>query len=124
MSEKHTLGPWYWVDPETDMSWQGGPYASLRTVNKFGKSETVERDGQHYTSFALPVFVLDATDISNPADARLIAAAPDLLEALRGVLAVMPVLPANHGIEGMEARYNFAVVNARAAIATATKEKS
>ena len=55
-------------------------------------------------------------------NARLIAAAPDLLEALQAVLAILPVCPQNTGIAGIEARYNCAVVGARAAIAKATGE--
>lgn len=42
-----------------------------------------------------------------------------LREALTEVLAILPVCPQNTGIAGIEARYNFAVVGARAALARA-----
>ena len=58
--------------------------------------------------------------IDYEAGARVRAAAPELLDALRGVLSILPSCPRNSGIEGIEARYNAAVVTARAAIAKAT----
>ncbi len=81
-----TPGPWHWVDGLTDAPWsfdgESDGYPSLRTVEKFGKTETVVRDGKHYSSHALPLFILDAQDPVEEANARLIAAAPDLYAAL------------------------------------------
>jgi hypothetical protein len=54
------------------------------------------------------------------ANARLIAAAPELLEALVGLMRVMPVLPADaKTIRGIEQQYDAAHRAARAAIAKA-----
>lgn len=41
----------------------------------------------------------------------------DCAEALQSVLEILPVCPQNTGIVGIEARYNFAVVGAREALA-------
>jgi hypothetical protein len=58
-------------------------------------------------------------------DMRLIAAAPDLLDALQGILRWVPVYPKSADIivGGREA-YNTALAQARDAIALATGEKS
>jgi hypothetical protein len=121
MSTKHTQGPWHWVDPENDLEWDGKSgmvYASLRTVKEFGENRTDVIDGKHYTHFSLPKFILgycesiEGTDES-AANARLIAAAPDLLEALQAVI--------DHGsMTGAD----WASDKARAAIAKATGEPS
>ena len=90
---KATPGPWQWVDAKNDEVWNDGSLvsASLRTVEKFGKSETVERDGKHYTSFALPKFIIDCEciggDDETDANARLIAAAPELLAVAQKIKA-------------------------------------
>ena len=58
------------------------------------------------------------------ADARLIAAAPDLLAALIELKAVMPVFPeAARGIVGMEIRYVRVIEQTQAAIAKANGGK-
>ena len=54
------------------------------------------------------------TEEAQKANARLIAAAPDLLEALRIITAIAATLPGTHGL---------AVDNARAAIAKAEGAK-
>ena len=54
---------------------------SLRTVEEFGTSETVETDGKFYTSFRLPKFIISsAEDLHEVADAHLIAAAPRMAD--------------------------------------------
>ena len=70
---EHTRGPWHWDEDVKDIGEINGPnggmvafvhpFASIRTSEKFG--------GAHYCH----------------ADARLIAAAPELLEALEGLLS-------------------------------------
>ena len=45
-----------------------------------------------------------------------VSALLDCAEALKAVLAILPVCPKNTGIVGIEARYNFAVVGARKAL--------
>lgn len=79
---KHTPGPWHWINSETDQPfdfdapWDGEGRPSLRTVAEFQKHKN-----DRYT---LPNWILDAEPMENgndAANARLIAAAPDLLEA-------------------------------------------
>ena len=91
MSEsKWTPGPWHWVDARSDepIKVVGHLGGSLRTVDEFGENKTEVRDGKSYTSFRLPKFIMDgesfgaATNDENAANARLIAASPDLAEAL------------------------------------------
>lgn len=86
MSDMHTPGPWHWVNTETDepfdfdAEWGGGGRPSLRTVAVRKKHEN--------STYELPDWILDAEPMQNgndAANALLIAAAPDLLEALRGL---------------------------------------
>lgn len=101
---KHTPGPWFSYPK------------SLQVADKrFWFAEDGSRHGE------TPNMVIDCM---TEADCHLIAAAPDLLEALQAVLAILPVCPQNTGIAGIEARYNCAVVGARAAIAKATGESN
>lgn len=103
----YTPGPWHWVDPETDEPKAGG-YASLRTVEEFGENKTEVRDGKSYTSFALPKWILDAEEVS-PEDAHLIAAAPELLEALVALRAtVADVLMVSGGTPQHDAMWDAA----------------
>ena len=72
-----TPGPWCWINSETDLPRQEGEWrSSLRTVKEYERSSVGTR---------LPLFILEADEICDEnmeANARLIAAAPDLLEAL------------------------------------------
>ena len=99
----HTPGPWHWVDPITDKPISGNDFdnASLRTVEEFGENKTEEIDGKNYTSFRLPKFVLRAdvfeakTKTICSADAHMIAAAPELCDALDDLVMAIE-LPGDH----------------------------
>lgn len=72
MSEtKHTPGPWYWCDGEGD---DDLPYLTSQTgiICEFGNCR------EYYPQCG---------DIPNKSDRRLIAAAPELLEALELLIA-------------------------------------
>jgi hypothetical protein len=124
MSTKHTPGPWQWVDGQTDEVWTGGALysGSLRTVEEFGKSETVERDGQHYTTFALPKFIVDCECIGGDdeaeANARLIAAAPELLAVCKALMRYQELIDSDTTTGLLEA-YAEAFEGAEAAVAKA-----
>lgn len=97
---KHTPGPWSVVD---------GHYPSMREI--------------HGPSFKINI-VMSATDLnfqdylSRSADARLIAAAPDLLEALDGML-----MEFNEKMAGVTHDELAAIHAARRAIAKAKGEQ-
>lgn len=85
---KHTAGPWHWVNCRSDAPFKfdgtDDGHPSLRTVAEFGENKTEVIDGKTYTSWSLPKFILEAESFDGDdkvADARLIAAAPDLLDA-------------------------------------------
>ena len=112
---KHTPGPWHWVNSRNDQPYnfqtqEGSP--SLRTIAEYGENKTTIIDGKRYTSFALPIFVLTADEIESEDDARLIAAAPDLLAALELIAGALSASLALEYVQGI----------ARAAIAKATVE--
>ena len=113
---KHTQGEWriddedLQYDPETYFSigiWSGE--ALVTTVSAFGL-QSEERNGCEYVTNAEPEQKEIDTAIAN---ARLIAAAPNLLEALRGMLNALP-----------SATTHPAIRAARAAIAKATGDQS
>ena len=84
----------------------------------------LEQDGDVYVRLALDNVLRcmdersDVATSQDYANARLIAAAPDLLEALRATLRCLEWHEQRHGV-GMDAK---AVKDARAAIAKATGE--
>ena len=81
----YTPGPWHWINSETDEPYDflapssGNGWPSLRTVEEFLTKSVGP----------LPKWILAAeefrayTEEENLANARLIAAAPDLLEAAK-----------------------------------------
>lgn len=80
MESKHTPGPWHWVNGRTDEPYNFADaegYPSLRTVKESGEHQLSE-------------WILDAEPMmhgNDEANAYLIAAAPDLLEACKMLLA-------------------------------------
>lgn len=123
MKATHTPGPWHWVDPATDApidisaaderitaEFQPsyiGP-CSLRTV-RMHKNREDDR-------WELPVFLAETYELSK-ADARLIAAAPDLLQELQNIANAKP----STWDEEMRDQFQaWAQSRARAAIAKAT----
>ena len=133
----HTPGPWHWVNSKTDEPfdfddpWDGEGCPSLRTVAEFPA-------GSRFPTRRLPKWVLDAEPLqygNDEANARLIAAAPELLEALEHMLAEAVFLSDEYlsafkhwgkdaTIQGWDKarwlRASEAAKNARAAIAKAT----
>jgi hypothetical protein len=96
MTQTHTPGPWFFHRDE--LLHDGRPNGSLHLV------ADVDQEGNG----------LDWQ--TNEANARLIAAAPDMLEALRRLEAMVRILPPD-----MDAP-DSALAQARAAIAKATGE--
>ena len=110
MNSQHTPGPWQFND--LDASIWPGPMGSRRapvaTVFTAAQPESeLSQESDHFTP-------------EEAANARLIAAAPELLEALVEMLIANHGLPANENDEHDPVRAR-AVVQARAAIAKATK---
>lgn len=71
MSAKHTPGPWF--------VWEGDVYAGSPTVKQRGRLEGHRAQVCTVEDYEAPKTVARA-------NARLIAAAPDLLEALEGIV--------------------------------------
>jgi hypothetical protein len=116
----HTPGPWAWVNSKTDQpfdfdaEWYGEGIPSLRTVAERRKTE-----GGYWE---LPDWIFDAEPMqhgNDAANARLIAAAPDLLEALQVIIKSL----ADQDDEGM-IEHAQPMIDARAAIAKATGVQS
>lgn len=102
MSAKHTPGPWKATC--RDMTYKGGDWSEDEFLQwevegpraPFGRGDFFQ------------------------ADARLIAAAPDLLEALHAMLSHTAMLDPSQGFDGFD---HSAVNQARAAIAKAEGER-
>lgn len=94
---KHTPGPWNLYDDT----------ASTGRIEIVALGKTVARIYRSVPEEDLP-------------NARLIAAAPDLLEALRGVVAMIDSLNSAYGSEQVDS----VVSNGRAVIAKATGEQA
>jgi hypothetical protein len=110
----HTPGPWM-IDLETANS-TDPLVMELLVVAK------CPRDKQEF--IVAEVYGIDAAgdhDERSQANARLIAAAPELLGALRALLSVAPArAPAAGLLVGAEEKHSAAIKAARAAIAKAT----
>lgn len=105
---KHTPGPWeIEFDPwhfDTASTVVGGEKVKAKGI---GQQMLVQVGGW-------------ASPTEQEANARLIATAPELLEALEELLAVAPAHPPAAGlIVGIEERHSLAIKRARAAIAKA-----
>jgi hypothetical protein len=104
---KHTPGPW-------------------RVGNSFMESGVFSADGKTIVALthgSARYYRRQEQIAEQDANARLIAAAPELLEALVDLTRVMPVLPADaKNIRGIEQQYDAANRAAHAAIAKATGE--
>ena len=107
MNTKHTPGPWV-----AQRDWE-----SVYSPDPEELEEYMKRPITVIKSLAVDKNVASCHDLFeiDPADAQLIAAAPDLLEALRGLLNA----PDPDEVEDAIPRFR-AVMNAHAAIAKAT----
>jgi len=81
----HTPGPWEiereWTDEEFPREYMAWIVAPSKQIERYPKLYPGETDPARIADLA------DADDCTE-ADAQLIAAAPDLLEALKGIIAV------------------------------------
>jgi hypothetical protein len=104
---KHTPGPWA-IKFRGDHS----AYISLGDPTTGGPHKQFD-------------IAFDSRHPSDVADARLIAAAPDLLAALKALLAVAPPKAPGAGvIVGSEEKHKAAIAAARAAVAKAEGAQS
>lgn len=114
MAIKYTPGPWEWQEDK----WNGG-YAGLHGPDGQSVLYPCHRnDGDTGDAW----FDIDDADSLSPANARLIVAAPDLLEALRELLE-SSVYAEGEGLvsvgEENHSEHDEVVARARAAIAKA-----
>ena len=117
MKQQHTPGPW---EVDEDSSWVNGPNDEIICevyCDALQRALCIEFDGYEEDDYPLPENY-EGEELETArriADAHLIAAAPDLLEALIGINALFSHLSKDC------TQYN-AVDKARAAIAKATGE--
>ena len=115
MSAVHTPGPW-----TANFDHQQNACAHVRASNGYNEVATVfvaseDGDQKRDENGCWP------DQPVRDANARLIAAAPDMLAALQELLAVTPaVAPAAGMLAGIVERHRAAIDGARAAIAKAT----
>ena len=101
---RHTLGPWkFYTEPQPN----GCPIVGARGLMVAMLAHSINHDDQRETALA---------------NARLIAAAPDLLEALEWCAETLAVFVAD-GSAAPESVIGKNLTTARAAIAKATGEK-
>ena len=98
---KHTAGPWMVQDQ---------PHACFHEGNRYAITQSGEDQGESWYQTIAEVW--PAEDGSDAADARLIASAPELLEALRDLRATV--------YEHHPITYSDLIEQADAAIAKAT----
>ena len=104
MTTKHTPGPWF--------IWEGGAYAGRPEVKKRGEL-------RGYDAKICEIDDIDGTVRSRKANARLIAAAPDLLEALQVMVRDYGAARASCG----DLEMSPALFQAQRAITKATGER-
>lgn len=105
MSEKHTPGPWQWIVDR----WNGG-YSALAASNGGDVLRPLHKnDGDSGAAW------FEGDESLREANARLIAAAPDLLDACKDALALLEDVDAADGCIGDALR---------AAIARATGDEA
>lgn len=110
MSTPHTPGPWEIRHESTDPEWA----VVVATGGRIVANVNAE------TGPDIPPLV--STKMPRDANARLIAAAPDLLEALQRTVEALEYWLPRHG--DPEGANSAMMVNARATIAKATSDKN
>lgn len=117
MSAQHTPGPWAYRVVGSSHDEQSVVYCLIGPKATIGKMGGVAYSGTYGKNRKLETSGIRQTDAECEANARLIAAAPVLLEALAAYLAAKPQCKCsdNSGCEMATAR-----VKARAALALAT----
>ena len=120
---KHTPGPWVAIFPEHRQKHEGSDITMYEVMSEKTRKQLREEGLDHYdrrhedvanVSIVSHHFWRDMNDDEAKANARLIAAAPELLESLQGVLKIERGTSGRIIIEGWQEEV------VRAAIAKAT----
>ena len=120
---KHTPGPWVAIFPEHRQKHEGSDITMYEVMTEKTRKQLREEGLDHYdrrhedvanVSIVSNHFWRDMNDDEAKANARLIAAAPELLESLQGVLKIERGTSGRIIIEGWQEEV------VRAAIAKAT----
>ena len=120
---KHTPGPWVAIFPEARSYNEGVDITNFQVLTQKTRAQFRAEGLDHYDRYLEDVanvsivsnqFWWDMTDDEAKANARLIAAAPELLDALEGLL----------GLAERDGWLHIAVNQARAAIAKAKGESN